>query len=93
MLKTDASGISYGGQGACRTVREVRGDSPPVAARVISAAGLVRGTVSPVTDALCENLNRVISQSPGAGSRVPRGARVNFTYGVPPGTGCPNPQQ
>ena len=92
-LKTNSASMSYGGQGACRTVPDIRGDNPNGVPNVLSAAGLVRGTVTPVTDPLCEDLNRVISQSPAPGSRVSAGALVNITYGVRPRTGCPNPRQ
>ena len=88
-LRTDAASMSYGGQGACRTVPDVRGDNPGVLPNVLSAAGLVRGTVTAVPDALCEDLQRVISQSPAPGSRVSAGALVNVTYGVRPVTGRP----
>jgi hypothetical protein len=91
-LKTSSVSMSYGGPGSCRTVPDLRGDSRTVAANLIRAAGLVSGTVNPVTDQLCEDLNRVISQFPSPRSRVIPGARVNITYGVPPRTGCPNPR-
>ena len=50
VLKTNSTSMSYGGQGACRTVPDVRGDNPDVLPNVLSAAGLVRGTVTAVPD-------------------------------------------
>ncbi len=87
-----SAGIRFGGPGACRTVPNVVGDSPTVARNAIKALGLVPGTIGTVTDWLCEDLNKVLSQNPAPGTQLSAGLPVGFIYGVPPATGCPNPR-
>ena len=89
VLRTDAAGIRFGGPGDCKTVPNVVGDSTITATHVITAAGLVLGTIGTVTDPLCEDLNKVISQSPAPGTRIAAGSTVSYEYGVAPASGCP----
>jgi Neprosin len=86
------SGFRFGGPGACSTVPDIIGDSRTVATSEITAAGLVRGNATPVTDWLCEDLNNVLSQTPVPGTQLSRGLAVSYTYGVPPATGGPKPR-
>lgn len=87
----DSAGFRFGGPGSpdCKGVPEVRGDSPVTATNSIRAAGFVRGTISTVTDPLCETINTVISQTPAGGTSAAPGSTVSFAYGVPPASGCP----
>ena len=76
-----------------KTVPDVRGMTTTGASNAITAAGLVRGPIGKVADPLCENLNRVITQSPAGGTRIPEGYAVTYSYGVAPLRGCPDTRQ
>jgi len=80
--------------GACKppvVVPDLTGDSQPVAASVLNAAGLTLGQVTTVTDYTCNNIGTVKGQNPGAGSQVAAGTAVTVTIGQmpPPPFQCP----
>jgi hypothetical protein len=92
ILKVLPAGYRFGGPGAsCRSAPDVIGDTPTVATHVITASNLVVGTTGTITDPLCEDLNKVVSQTPAPGTHVSVGSTVNFIYAVPPANGCPVP--
>jgi len=45
--------------------------------------------VNKVVDDTCNNLGKVISQNPAAGSTVGFGSAVSITVGAPPAHPCP----
>lgn len=93
-VKTGPASFRYGGTGDCRTVPNLIGALPSNANRAITASGLVVGTVGTVVDPLCEDIGRVLSRSPSAGTTlVPGGSSVNYRYGVEPRGGCPTAPQ
>jgi len=55
---------------------------------MITAAGLVTGTISTEQDLVCDDTGKVIRQSPTAGTHLLRGGHVNFTVATP-GPSCP----
>lgn len=76
-----------------KTVPDVRGMTTTGASNAIVAAGLTRGVVGKVADPLCEDLNRVITQTPAPGTRIVEGFSVSYSYGVTPLNGCPDQRQ
>jgi hypothetical protein len=80
--------------GTCQppaVVPDLTGDTTAVASSVLSGAGLTLGTVGSALDRTCDNIGRVMSQRPAAGSQVPPGTAVNVTLGQkpPPPFQCP----
>lgn len=71
-------------------VPDVSGDTIPQATTEIHTAGLVVGAVSSTID--CEDINKVVAQSPAAGVHLPVGGTVNLTKGIPRPGGCGTPQ-
>jgi len=71
-------------------VPDVTSETIPTATSELTAAGLVGGTVR--TTINCEDINRVVSQSPVAGVHLPPGGTVDLTQGIPPRGGCGIPQ-
>ena len=71
-------------------VPDVSGDTIPQATTEITAAGLVVGAISSTID--CEDIGRVVSQSPAAGVQLPLGGTVNVTKGIERPGGCGTPQ-
>jgi hypothetical protein len=67
------------------------GDQTQDAGDEIRAAALVVGTTRTHVDTDCVDLFTVISQSPSAGTHVPPGSSVDFTYSIPPKNGCGTP--
>jgi hypothetical protein len=63
-------------------VPDVIGATLARAGQALTAAGLVRGTVSTVVD--CASVGLVTAQHPAAGTVVPVGATVTLTLGVSP---------
>lgn len=62
------------------------------AQRALTAAHLVTGTVTTVQDTICDDADKVISQSPTAGKSLTWGGRVNFVVATPvPGSNCTGP--
>lgn len=64
------------------TVPDVLHDTLAQAGQVLSGAGYVLGSVGSVVD--CDNLNRVSSQSPRAGTVLPAGSSVSVKIGKKP---------
>ena len=77
------------GESAFATVPSVHGDTTTVASSVLKAAGFVLGTVTGVTDNTCNNINRVITQNPAAGTTARLGSAVAVTIGLRPKNPCP----
>ncbi len=71
-------------------VPDVTSQTIPSATSEITRAGLVRGVVH--TTINCEDIDRVVSQSPVAGVQLPPGGTVDLTQGIPPPGGCGIPQ-
>lgn len=71
-------------------VPDVTSETIPSATSELTAAGLVRGAIR--TTINCEDINRVVSQSPVAGVQLPPGGTVDLTQGIPPSGGCGTPQ-
>ncbi|MGB0096083.1 MAG: PASTA domain-containing protein [Solirubrobacteraceae bacterium] len=71
-------------------VPDVSGDTIPQATTEITTAGLVVGAISSKID--CEDIGRVVSQSPVAGVQLPLGGTVNVTKGIERPGGCGTPQ-
>jgi hypothetical protein len=71
-------------------VPDVTSETIPSATSELTAAGLVRGVVR--TTINCEDINRVVSQSPVAGVQLPPGGTVDLTQGIPRPGGCGTPQ-
>ncbi|MGB0093002.1 MAG: PASTA domain-containing protein [Solirubrobacteraceae bacterium] len=71
-------------------VPDVTSETIPSATSEITRAGLVRGVVR--TTINCEDIDRVVSQSPVAGVQLPPGGTVDLTQGIPPPGGCGTPQ-
>lgn len=93
-VRTGPTSFRYGGTGDCRTVPNLIGAPASSANRAITNAGLVVGTVGTVVDPLCEDIGRILSQSPSAGTtRIPGGSAVSYKYGVEPRSGCPDAPQ
>lgn len=67
-------------------VPDVIGDTIPAATSEIAAAGLVTGTIHSTID--CEDINRVVAQSPVAGVHLPLGGTVDITKGIERPGGC-----
>lgn len=67
-------------------VPEVTGEPIPAATSEITAAGLVVGAIR--TTINCEDINRVVSQSPVAGVHLPPGGTVDITKGIERPGGC-----
>lgn len=74
------------------TIPDVIGLSTFAARTKIEAAGLRLDDISPQADPLCENLNKVVDQSPNAGGRFRIGTSMSIRFGVEPLNGCPTPQ-
>jgi beta-lactam-binding protein with PASTA domain len=70
-------------------VPNLLGDSVSQAADDLSAAQLTLGSVGFQVDNLCNFVNQVMRQSPGAGTLVPVGSRVSVTIGTLPSHACP----
>jgi hypothetical protein len=72
-------------------VPDLRGDTVDDAASALSSVGLSLGHVGSAIDHLCNNINTVMSQNPGAGAQVSPGTAVNITIGQkpPPPFECP----
>ncbi|MFD8717733.1 PASTA domain-containing protein [Streptomyces sp. NPDC059629] len=64
------------------TVPSVLGDTQARASQALTAAGYVLGSVGSVVD--CDNINRVSSQSPSAGTVLLPGSAVSITIGRKP---------
>jgi alpha-tubulin suppressor-like RCC1 family protein len=77
------------GAPAFATVPSLAGATTAAAGQQLQAAGLVLGTVNTVVDNLCNNLGKVISQSPAAGTSVSFGSAVSITIGKAPAHACP----
>ena len=71
-------------------VPDVSGDTIPQATTEITAAGLVVGAIHSTID--CEDIGRVVSQSPVAGVQLPLGGTVDLTKGIERPGGCGTPQ-
>jgi alpha-tubulin suppressor-like RCC1 family protein len=71
------------------TVPNLRGETVSQASTRLQGAGLVLGGESTVVDNTCNNIGRVLSQSPGAGTSLPAGSAVSITIGVKPKNPCP----
>jgi regulator of chromosome condensation (RCC1) repeat-containing protein/PASTA domain-containing protein/Regulator of Chromosome Condensation (RCC1) repeat protein len=85
-------GAGYGlavGFPAFATVPDLSGDTTAQAGQALQAANLVLGTVSTTVDNLCDNIGRVMSQNPAAGSTVSGGTAVSITIGQKPSHPCP----
>ncbi len=65
-------------------VPALRGLDVVTARQVLTASGLVAGTVTGVTDPSCNFLGLVMSSTPGAGTQVRRGSAVNLSVGQRP---------
>jgi hypothetical protein len=65
-------------------VPALRGLDVVTARQVLTASGLVAGTVTGVTDPSCNSLGLVMSSTPGAGTQVRRGSAVNLSVGQRP---------
>jgi len=93
---TDDAGIVYlGGVAApppppspLPMVPDVRGDTLAEANNTLAAVGFVRGTLSYVDDPTCNDLGRITSQSPAAGTHAAAGTPVNLSIGQRPSTPC-----
>jgi serine/threonine-protein kinase len=70
-------------------VPDLRGDSTAQASATLQAAGLMLGSVSSVVDNTCNNIGRVLSQNPAAGTTQHVGSAVSITLGTRPKTPCP----
>ncbi|MFJ9381206.1 PASTA domain-containing protein [Streptomyces sp. NPDC101455] len=64
------------------TVPSLSGDTSAQAGQALSAAGYVLGSVGSVVD--CDNINRVSSQSPSAGTVLLPGSTVSIKLGKKP---------
>ncbi len=71
-------------------VPDVSGDTIPQATTEITAAGLVVGAIRSTID--CEDIGRVVSESPVAGIQLPLGGSVDLTKGIERPGGCGTPQ-
>jgi alpha-tubulin suppressor-like RCC1 family protein len=71
------------------TVPNLRGETVTQASSTLRSAGLTLGGESTVVDNTCNNINKVLSQSPGAGTSLPAGSSVSVTIGVKPTKPCP----
>ena len=80
----------HGSTDPAPVVPDVSGDTIPQATTEITAAGLVVGAISSTID--CEDIGRVVSQSPVAGVQLPLGGTVNVTKGIERPGGCGTPQ-
>jgi hypothetical protein len=67
----------------------VKGQTLADATGALTAAGFARGTVSYVTDPVCNNIGLVTNQSPSAGTPAAAGTLVNLSIGKLPTTPCP----
>jgi hypothetical protein len=77
------------GYRAYATVPSLSGDTTAQAGQALRAANLVLGTVNTVVDNTCNNIGRVMSQSPAAGTTVYGGSAVSITIGSRPPHPCP----
>jgi alpha-tubulin suppressor-like RCC1 family protein len=66
------------------TVPRVIGDTTAQASQALQAVGLTLGTVSNRADSTCNNIGKVLSQSPAAGALVQLGLPVSLTIGQRP---------
>jgi hypothetical protein len=71
------------------TVPNLRGETVTQASSALRSAGLTLGGESTVVDNTCNNINKVVSQNPGAGTSLPAGSSVSITIGVKPRNPCP----
>ena len=92
---TDNNGLVYLGGVTAQpaptslpVVPDVRGDTVTGASSTLAAAGFTKGTVSYVVDNTCNNIGRVTSQIPGAGTHAAAGTLVNLSIGNRPSTPC-----
>jgi len=69
-------------------VPDVKGDTLADANSALAAAGFIRGTLSYVDDPTCNDLGRITSQSPAAGTHAAAGTPVNLSIGQRPSTPC-----
>jgi hypothetical protein len=69
-------------------VPDVRGLTVSAASSALGTAGFVRGTVRYYEDPTCNNIGRVTSQRPVAGSVVAAGTAVDLSAGTRPRTPC-----
>jgi len=65
-------------------VPRVIGDTTGQASQALLAVGLTLGTVSTRVDSTCNNIGKVLSQSPAAGTMVQLGSAVSVTIGQRP---------
>lgn len=77
------------GRSAYAAVPNVYGQSSAAASTNLQAAGFVLGAVGSVVDNTCNNIGRVISQNPPAGTAARIGSAVSVTIGVRPRNPCP----
>jgi hypothetical protein len=80
--------LSANGVPVDAAIPDVVGDLTAVAENAIRAAGGTT-TVRHVVDAQCLNINRVITQSPAAGTAMQPGEVITITVGMTPPNGCP----
>jgi len=69
-------------------VPDLRGMSQTEATAALKAVGLVAGTVFTKKATRCEDVGTVLSSSPGAGSPLDAGRKVDITIGTKPSTPC-----
>jgi len=81
-------GLVVGSQ-AYSTVPSLVGLTPTAAGQRLQAANLVLGTETPVVDNTCNDIGRVMSQSPAAGAVLVGGSAVSITIGQRPSHPCP----
>jgi hypothetical protein len=70
-------------------VPDLGGDTPAAARSELSAAGLVVGAQTAFIDDTCNDIGRVVSQRPAAGTLVAPGTAVDLTVGQRPPHPCP----
>jgi alpha-tubulin suppressor-like RCC1 family protein len=81
-------GLAIGSQ-AYATVPSLRGLTVAAAGQHLQAANLVLGTETTAVDNTCENIGRVMGQTPAAGTVLIGGSAVSVTVGVRPTHPCP----
>ena len=84
-----ASANSFGELGDGTTINHTSPAPVRSLSGITQIAGLVLGSVSSAVDNTCNNINRVLSQSPAAGTTQHVGSAVSITLGSRPKTPCP----
>jgi hypothetical protein len=69
-------------------VPDVRGGTVAAANSALTAAGFSTGAVTAVDDPTCNNIGRVTSQIPAAGTHAQSGTAVRLSVGQQPSTPC-----